>query len=448
MILILNGTLIDPASQREGAYDLLIDAGRVARIEERGRISQASLGTSGNIQIINAQDMWVVPGLVDLHVHLREPGFEWKETIESGSQAALLGGYTTICCMANTRPVNDHAEVTRFIIEKSESVQKALGSEGCYGARVLPIGAVTKGLQGKEMAPLSELHHAGCVAFSDDGEPVYNAGLMRRALEWSKMLGAPILCHEEDKTITAGGCMNESALSTRMGLSGMPCVGEEVLIARDIELARDSGAHVHVCHVSTQRGVELIRRAKDEGISITAEVTPHHLVLCEEDIGHYDTNYKMSPPLRSSRDAHALLTGLQQGVIDIIASDHAPHERDSKEVEFDRAAFGILGLQTSLSVSMDLVSKGALSPRRAVEVLSSGARKILKDQELGRIDSGDRADITIIDPKRSWNFGSDELRSLSANSPFLGKRLVGRAVSVIMGGAVVVSEGKLKRRGE
>ncbi len=448
MILIKNGLLIDPASERQGEYDVLVDGGRVTLIAERGQIPQSVLAHDATIEIIDAQGQWVLPGLVDLHVHLREPGFEWKETIESGAQAALLGGYTTICCMANTRPVNDHAEVTRFIVEKSEALGRGLGADGGFGAHVLPLGAVTKGLAGKEMAPLSELYHAGCAAFSDDGEPVYNAGLMRRALEWSKMLGVPICCHEEDKTITAGGCMNESHLSARMGLRGMPCVGEEVLIARDIELARDTGGHVHLCHVSTARGVELVRRAKQDGIHVTAEVTPHHLVLTEEDIGDYDTNFKMSPPLRSAGDSTALLAGLRDGVIDVVASDHAPHERDSKQVEFDRAAFGILGLQTSLSVTLELVRKGALTPRRAVEVLSGGARKILANRDLGRIDRGDRADIAIVDPAREWKFSESEVRSLSLNSPFIGKTLTGKATTVLVNGNLVVRGEEVVGKGE
>jgi dihydroorotase len=267
MILIENGVLIDPASGREGEFDIVIDKGIVEAIEPR-----AGFGSIKVKERLNAQGKWVVPGFIDLHVHLREPGFEWKETIRSGSESALRGGFTSICCMPNTQPANDCAEVTNFILDRAKTAA---------GARVHPIGAVTKNRAGEELAPFSELRKAGCVAFSDDGDPVANAGIMRRALEWCSMLDAVISCHEEDKHLSCSGAMNESALSNRMGVPGWPKVAEEVMIARDIELARTTGARVHICHVTTARGVELVRRAKNDGIAISAEVTPHHLTLTE-----------------------------------------------------------------------------------------------------------------------------------------------------------------------
>jgi dihydroorotase len=427
-LFIKNGNLIDPANDIDGHYDVLIENGVVADVQARG-----SLGKVDSADVIDAHGKWVVPGLVDLHVHLREPGFEWKETIKSGSSAAVLGGYTTVCCMPNTKPVNDCAEVTKFIIQKSKEVGLA---------RVLPIGAVSIGLQGKTLAPLSELRIAGCVAFSDDGEPIYNAGMMRRALEWVSMLDAPICCHEEDKSLSCGGSMNESGLSARLGLLGWPKVAEEVMIARDIELARTTGSKTHICHVSTARGVELIRRAKNDGIPITAEVTPHHLCLTEEAVSDYQANSKMSPPLRESEDCIALQAGLKDGAIDCIASDHAPHELDSKNVEFSKATFGIIGLQTSLPLILDFVRSGLITKKTAFKILSYGPAKIL-NAGFGSLKKGAPADIAIIDPDKSWMFDASTLVSLSANSPFIGKELRGIAESVIVEGKVVVRNGQL-----
>jgi dihydroorotase len=432
-IVITGGLLIDPASQKDGEYDVLVEQGVIRGVEPRG-----GLGSQKGAKVIDAKGMWVVPGLIDLHVHLREPGFEWKETIASGSEAAVIGGFTSVCCMPNTDPRNDSAEICKFILEKSAAAG---------GARVLPIGAVSKALEGKEMAPLSELRHAGCVAFSDDGEPVYDAGLMRRALEWSAMLGVPISCHEEDKSLSCHGCMNESGLSTRLGLKGMPKVAEEVMIARDIELARTVGAQVHICHVSTGRGVELIRRAKGDGIKITAEVTPHHLMLTEEAVAEYDTNAKMSPPLREQFEVDALRAGLKDGSLDAVASDHAPHEKDSKEVEFSRAAMGILGLQTSLPLVLELHRQGLLSRMRAIDALTSGPARAF-GLAYGSLRVGAPADVTIIDPKHRWTFGREVIRSLSFNSPFIGRELEGAARAVVVGGKVAVEEGAFAGRAE
>ncbi|MEY4700996.1 MAG: hypothetical protein RL326_1183, partial [Pseudomonadota bacterium] len=345
--VIHGGIIVDASSDRDGEFDLLIENGVIAAIEKPGVLKDKV-----DADRVDAKGTWVIPGCVDLHVHLREPGEEWKETVQTGAEAAVLGGYTSICCMPNTKPANDSAEVTRFILEKAKAAQ---------AARVLPIGAISMERKGKQLAPYSELAKAGCVAFSDDGDPVVDAGLMRRALEWCLMLGLPLACHEEDRNLSCGGCMNESPLSLKMGLKGFPGVAEDVMIARDIELARFTKGKVHICHVSTARGVELIRRAKNDGINITCEVAPHHLVLDEQCVRGYDTNYKMMPPLKGHEDVEGLFAGLADGTIDAIASDHAPHDRDSKLVEFSRATVGILGLQTSLPLLVEMCLKGTMS---------------------------------------------------------------------------------------
>jgi len=428
VILIKNGLLIDPANGKEGEFDLLIDSGRVKDVQVRGGFDGIEVERT-----LDAQNKWVTPGLIDLHVHLRDPGFEWKETIRTGCEAAALGGFTSICSMPNTNPRNDSAEITKYILEKAREAGVA---------RVLPIGAVSRQLLGKQMAPLSELQDAGCVAFSDDGEPIYDAGLMRRALEWCSMTGATISCHEEDKCLSCGGSMNESALSFRMGLGGMAKVAEEVMIARDIELARTTGGKVHICHISSGRGVELVRRAKNDGIPITAEVTPHHLILSEEEVEGYNTNAKMSPPLREDWEIEELLRGLKDGTLDAVASDHAPHEQDSKLVEFSRASFGILGLQTSLPLILKLVKNGSLSRSRAIEVLTSSPASVF-GLELGTLRKGALADVIIVDPEREWTFSKEQIKSLSFNSPFIGWDLQGIAETVLLGGKIVVEAGEL-----
>ncbi len=427
MILIRNGLLIDPASKLEAERDILVENDIIREIGQPGSLSAVQVKRT-----IDAKGKWVVPGLIDLHVHLREPGFEWKETIQSGARAAAMGGFTSICCMPNTSPTNDRAEITRFILERGESLGLA---------RVLPIGAVSVGLKGQDLSPLSELAQAGCVAFSDDGEPVWNSGLMRRALEWCLMLGLPISCHEEDKCLSAGGCMNESGLSFKLGLPGMPKVAEEVMIARDIELARTTGGKIHICHVSSARSVELIRRAKNDQINISAEVTPHHLLLTEDGVANYDTNFKMSPPLREAEDVEALLLGLKDGTIDAIASDHAPHDLDSKRVEFSKASFGVIGLQTNLPLTLELVRSEKISRLRAIEAWTSAPAKAF-GLRYGTLRKGACADICLIDPQHEWKFEPETIESKSKNSPFLARALKGIADTVIRNGVVVVSDKK------
>ncbi len=426
--IIQGGTVIDAASGREGLFDVLVEDGRIAAIEKPGQLSSHPEAAR-----IGAEGQWVIPGCIDLHVHLREPGEEWKETVRTGAEAAVLGGFTSVCCMPNTKPANDSAEVTRFILERAREAG---------AARVLPIGAISMERKGKQLAPYNELAKAGCVAFSDDGDPVADAGLMRRALEWCLMLGLPLSCHEEDRSLSCGGCMNESPLSLRLGLKGFPGVAEDVMIARDIELARFTGGRVHICHVSTARGVELIRRAKNDGISVTCEVAPHHLLLDESCVSGYDTHYKMMPPLKPHEDIEGLFRGIEDGTVDAIASDHAPHDRDSKLVEFSRATVGILGLQTSLPLFVELCSQGRISRRRMVELLCYGPAKSF-GLSSGTLRVGSEADITVVDPLKKWSFAPSEVRSKSKNSPFIGREMTGRASQVLVGGRWVVRDGAL-----
>jgi dihydroorotase len=427
-VVLKGARVIDAAQGIDKEQDIIIEDGKIRALEKPGSIPALPGAT-----VHEVSGHWVVPGLIDIHVHLREPGFEWKETIESGCQAAVLGGVTTVCSMPNTRPTNDSAEVTKFILQQAQKAALA---------RVLPIGSVTMGLKGAELAPLSELYHAGCVAFSDDGEPIANAGLMRRALEWASVHGLTISCHEEDKNLTCGGCMNESPLSNRMGLSGWPKVAEEVMIARDIELARAFNGRVHICHVTTARGVELVRRGKNDGIRVTAEVSPHHLTLTQNDIGEYDTNYKMSPPLREAEDVAALIAGIKDGTLDAIASDHAPHEADTKQVEFQRASFGILGLQTTIPLIMNFVAQGILTPLKAIELLTSGPARCFSLSG-GTLKPGALADVSVINPSAVWRFDRESCASLSYNSPFMKKDLIGKAELVFVGGKLVVAGGAL-----
>lgn len=420
--LLRGGRVISPSAGRDGVFDLLVGDGKVLALEQPG-----SLGNPEGAQTIDLAGKWVVPGLIDLHVHLREPGQEWKETIETGSRAALAGGFTDVCCMPNTIPAIDTAEVVRFIKQKAEQADFA---------RVLPIGAITVGRKGEALSPFGELVEAGAVAFSDDGFPVMNSLIMRRALEYAKTFSVPLAVHEEDSCLCQGFAMNESSLSLRMGLKGMPGAAEDVMIARDIELARLTQGHVHFCHISTARSVTLIKRAKEDGIKVTCEVTPHHLVLDESAVEGYNTRAKMSMPLRSPADVQALRDGLRTGVIDAIASDHAPHESDSKEIEFDKASFGIIGLQTTLPLMLGLVREGQLSLECVIDALTNLPRRAfyLAPNCLNR---GDSADITIIDPEYEYVFSAEQVLSKSKNSPFLNRPMKGRAEMVFIEGRLL-----------
>jgi dihydroorotase len=427
-IVVSGGIVIDASQGIDAPKDLLIEDGKIAAVEKPGALKEVQ-----SAKYIDATGKWVIPGCVDLHVHLREPGEEWKETVRTGAEAAVLGGYTAICAMPNTKPSNDCAEVTRFILEKAAEAK---------AARVLPIGAISVGRQGKQLAPYSELAKAGCVAFSDDGDPVWDAGLMRRALEWCLMIGLPLACHEEDRNLSCGGCMNESPYSLSLGLKGFPKVAEDVMVARDIELARATNGKVHICHVATARSVELIRRAKNDGIKITAEVAPHHLALTEKNVDGVDTNYKMMPPLREDEDVEALFKGIADKTIDAIASDHAPHDRDSKMVEFTKATVGILGLQTSLPLLVEFASQGKMTRQRMVELLCSGPAESF-GLPYGTLKKGRDADIVVMNPGKKWIFSLEDVHSKSKNSPFLGREMTGVAETVLVGGRIVVNEGRL-----
>jgi dihydroorotase len=426
-ILVFGGNVFDSSGDSlPSRKDILVAEGKIQEVSKPLQESERK----NFIKVVDATDCLVLPGLIDIHVHLREPGQEWKETVYTGTRAAIAGGFTHVCCMPNTQPVNDSVEVTRFIIDKAKEANLA---------RVSPIGAVSKNIAGLEMSQLTMLHEAGCVAFSDDGYPVYDAELMRRALEIVAILGVPITCHEEVVSLTKGGSMNESSLSLKLGLSGMPGVAEDILVARDIELARFTGGHVHICHISTARGVELVRRAKNDGIPVTAEVTPHHLTLTEAGVKDYNTNYKMSPPLRSEADRQALLNGVADSTIDVIATDHAPHDIDAKRVEFSKAAHGIVGLQTALPIVMDLIDRGHLSFKRGIEALTSSPAKVFGLTQ-GTFTKGSDADIAVFDINAEWTLSEENIFSKSKNTPYIGNTYKCRTKHVLVGGNLVYKD--------
>lgn len=419
-LLIKNGRIVDPVNQVDRVADLLIADGKVMQIAQE-------IPVTPDAEAIDATGQWVVPGLIDVHTHLREPGYEYKETISTGTMAAAAGGFTTICCMPNTRPVNDSQAVTEFILRKA-------ATEGIVN--VLPVGAITKGCQGEEITEMADLREAGCIAISDDGRPVMNSAVMRRAMEYAKMFHLPVISHCEDTSLSEDGVMNEGRVSTELGLRGIPNASEDVMVARDIELAALTGAHVHIAHVSTRGSVELIRRAKEEGIRVTAETCPHYLVLTDEAIIGYNTNAKMKPPLRMLKDVEAVRKGLQEGVIDVIATDHAPHAQVEKEREFDSAPFGITGLETAVPIVLQLVDEGVLTVNEMVLKMSGKPAKLLNIDK-GHLSIGGVADITIIDPRATWVVDPAQLKSRGKNTPFEGWKMTGRVTHTIVGGKVV-----------
>jgi len=425
MLLIKGGRVIDPSRGRDEVGSLLIEGGTIRDFIPGPRGPEGFTG-----RVVDAAGLWIVPGLVDMHVHLREPGQEWKEDIASGTRAAAAGGFTAVACMANTVPPNDRPEVTRYILARA-----AAGGS----ARVHPVAAVTRGLGGTEMPDYAELLEAGAVAFSDDGRPVASALLTRRALEYLRGLGVPVLVHAEDPELAGEGVAHEGWTALRLGLAGIPAAAEEVAIARDILLARQTGGRVHIQHVSTAMGVELVRMAKRAGIAVTCETAPHYFTLTEEAVEGYDTNAKMNPPLREERDRAALVQGLADGTIDAIASDHAPHEDYAKRCEFAAAANGIIGLETALSLSLTMAAGAGIAPLRLVELLSTAPARILGLRGAGSLAPGAAADVTVVDPAAEWEFRPEEVRSRSRNSPFLGWKLAGRAVLVLCGGRVTHS---------
>ena len=425
MLLINGGRVIDPAGGRDETGCLVLENGKVKDFVPGG---QAPKGFEG--RAIDAAGKWVVPGMIDMHVHLRDPGYEWKEDIRSGTRSAAAGGFTSVVCMANTKPVNDHPEVTRYIREKAEK-------EGA--AAVFPVAAVTRGLEGKEMADFAELAEAGAVAFSDDGRPVASSLMMRRALEYAKAFGFLILTHSEDAELCHGGAAHEGWTAHRLGIPGIPSAAEEIAIAREILLARQTGGKLHIQHISTKMGVDLLRMAKRAGLSVTGETAPHYFTLTDASLEGYDTNAKMNPPLRGEEDRMAILEGLIDGTIDAIATDHAPHEDYVKRCEFISAANGIIGLETALPLSLTLLSGGRISPGRIIELLSANPARILALPGKGSLRKGADADVTIIDPEAEWEFRPADVRSKSRNSPFFGWKLQGRAAATIRGGRVTHS---------
>jgi dihydroorotase len=419
-LLIRGGRVVDPAGAVDAVQDVLLAGDRVERL---GSALPAPAGTT----VLEAAGKIVCPGFIDIHVHLREPGLEYKETVATGTRAAAAGGFTAVCCMANTQPVNDNRSITDYIRAKAET-------EGAV--RVYPIGAVTRGLGGKELAELAELAEAGCVAFSDDGRCVMNAALYRRAMEYTLPFGTPVISHAEDEDLARGGAMNEGIVSTELGLPGVPAAAEDVMVARDILLAELTGAHVHIAHLSTAGAVRLVREAKARGQRVTAEVSPHHLVLSEEAVRSFDANTKMNPPLRARRDAEALLEALVDGTIDCIATDHAPHAQSEKEGEFDHAAFGIVGLETAVGLLLDrLVRPGLLPLTTLVSRLSRDPARLL-GLPGGRLAPGEPADVTILDPEAEWTVDPARFQSKSRNTPFAGWRLTGRPWMTIVGGRI------------
>ncbi len=419
-IIIKNGHIIDPANKVDEKLDILIADGKIAKLGKAGSI------TSNDAQVVDAAGKLIVPGLIDMHVHLREPGLEYKETIATGTAAAKAGGFTSVCCMPNTNPVNDNRSVTEFIL--SQAAREA-------SARVFPIGAITKGSKGEELSEMGELRAAGCVAVSDDGRPVMNAAIMRRAMEYAQVFDLLVISHCEDSSLSAKGVMNEGFVSTELGLRGIPRSAEDVMTARDISLAELTRSRVHIAHVSTAGSVDLLRAAKARGVKVTAETCPHYFALTDEAVRGYNTMAKMNPPLRTAEDVAAIKDGLRDGTIDVIATDHAPHGMDEKSGEFDYAPFGIVGLETALGLSFQLVKEKVLTLQEVICKLSLNPASVLKIGK-GTLQAGADADITVIDPDLEWTVDASLFKSKSKNTPFNGTKLKGRAVRTIVGGRV------------
>ena len=419
-LLIKGGRVIDPANGVDEVLNILIKDGKIWDLTSKVK----------NGKVIEAEGYVVVPGLIDIHTHLREPGYEYKEDIRSGSLAAAAGGFTSVACMPNTDPVNDNASVTRYILAKASR-------EGMVN--IYPIGAITSGLKGERLSEIGELKEAGCVALSDDGNPVMNSEVLRRGMEYARGFNLPIISHCEDINLSKDGQINEGFVSTELGLKGIPNCAEEIMVARDIALAELTGCKLHIAHVSSAGSVRIIREAKKRGVNVTAEVTPHHFTLTEEAVYNYDTNAKVNPPLRTREDVEALREGLKEGVIDAIATDHAPHELEAKELEFNRAANGIIGLETALPLTLKLVEEGVLSLDEAIARLTINPARIIGINK-GTLGIGMDADLTIIDLNREYIIDKEKLRSKSKNTPFHGWRVKGKVVCTIIKGRIVYGE--------
>lgn len=427
-IVIKNGRVIDPANKIDDKLNILVENGKIARV------SKNINGTANDA--VDAKGKIVMPGLVDIHAHLRQPGREDEETIESGSRAAAAGGYTSVCAMANTAPALDNESAIEFIYKEA----RRAGVINVY-----PVGAITKNLEGRELSEIAALKASGAVALSDDGRWVANANIMRRALEYARMFGLAVISHCEDRTFCENGVMNEGFVSTLLGLRGMPSAAEAAAVARDIELARLTGARLHIAHVSTAASCELIRRAKREGVKVSAEAAPHHFSLTDEACKGYDTNTKVNPPLRTQEDVNAIKEALRDGTIDAIATDHAPHTEAEKDVEFDYAPFGVIGLQSAFALGLaELVDKKLLTLAQLIEKSTCAAASIVGLAK-GTLSVGADADIAIVDIEKEWHFTKDKLLSKSHNSPFLGRQLKGALTDVIVGGNFVIKDGKFTR---
>jgi len=424
-LLIKSGRTIDPSRSIDKVENILIEEGKIRSYPRETK----KLDKDRNIKIIDAAGKIVSPGFIDMHVHLREPGYEYKETIKTGCEAGAAGGFTSLVCMPNTNPINDHASVTEYILLKART-------EGIVN--VFPIGAITKGQRGESLAQIGEMCEAGCVGISDDGMPVMNSKVMRHAMEYVRPFNIPVISHAEDKNLSGNGVMNEGFISNKLGLSGIPNASEEVMVARDITLAGLTGAHLHIAHVSTAGSVRLIGEAKARGIKVTAEATPHHVMLTDEAILEYDTNAKMNPPIRTAEDVKSIRDGLKDGTIDVIATDHAPHSEDEKKVEFDLAPFGISGLETALPIALKLVSEGVLTMSQLIEKLTLNPARIV-NIDRGTLVIGAKADIVIFDPERAVTVDRMKFRSKGKNSPFHGWELKGNLEYTIVDGEIVYS---------
>jgi len=426
MLLIKNGRVLNPATKTDAAMDVLLDGDRIKEIAAQGKTSAGSAQSQSGLEVFDASGLIVAPGFIDIHVHLREPGQENSETIETGTRSAARGGFTAVCCMPNTKPVNDNASVTHFIIDRA----RAAG-----GVRVWPIGAASVGSKGEAIAEIAAMREAGIVAVSDDGKPIATAKLARQVMDYCDSLGIPVIEHSEDVSLAAGAVMREGVTSTRLGLAGMPAAAESVCVARDVQLAQLTGARLHIAHLSAKGSLDQVRFAKQQGLKVTCEVTPHHFTLIDEDV-QYDSRFKMNPPLAAREDRDALLAGLADGTVDCIATDHAPHEPALKDVEFDRAPFGILGFETAIALSLEqLVHTGRISLMRMVELFTSGPARVLgKERTLA---AGQPGDVTIFSTDRAWTYDVKDSPSKSRNSPFDGRKFKGGPMATIVGGKMI-----------
>ena len=423
MLLVKNGRVLDPSTKTDAPMDMLLDGERIAETAPSGQISATA---ARDAEVFDAAGLIVTPGFIDIHVHLREPGQENSETIETGTRAAARGGFTAVCCMPNTKPVNDNASVTRFILDRARAAASV---------RVWPVGAASVGSKGEAIAEIASMKQAGIVAVSDDGKPIATAKLARQVMDYCRSLDIPVIEHAEDVSLAAGAVMREGVTSTRLGLAGMPAAAESVCVARDVQLAELTGARLHIAHLSAKASLEQVRFAKQRGLRVTCEVTPHHFTLIDEDV-QYDSRYKMNPPLAAREDRDALLAGLADGTVDAIATDHAPHESALKDVEFDRAPFGILGFETALALSLEqLVHTGRISLMRLIELFTTGPARVLGIER--KIAAGQPADLTIFSTDRSWTYSVNESPSKSRNSPFDKRTFKGAPMATIVAGRVV-----------